>query len=298
VASVTSISWRLRPLVLLGTAALVLGLTASCAAPSTGVWRTSAPSGASVAPTAAPSEAALPVNPPRDDLPVIDYEPLLVPFPADPEPSSTARIGEGVRPQRRLAVYDAAGGTAKAFLDPTIRGVEVTLPIVESRSGWVGVLLPSANRTIGWLPPGGWATAALPDQLIVVRSTHQLLWYRNDALVRSWSVSLGAKVTPTPLGRSLILGRSSLPGYVYADTMVFALGAVPDDPEAVPVGLRGAHIGIHTWYHDRELGQNTTDGCIRLTKAGQQQLLAELSAGTEVVVVDSLPQPAATPQLG
>jgi len=39
---------------------------------------------------------------------------------------------------------------------------------------------------------------------------------------------------------------------VYADTDVLALGAVPDDPDSVPTALRGAHIGIHTWYHDRE----------------------------------------------
>jgi hypothetical protein len=100
----------------------------------------------------------------------------------------------------------------------------------------------------------------LADQLIIVRSTHRLLWYRNGALVGSWSVSLGSRETPTPLGRTFILGRSSLPGYVYADTKVFALGAVPDDPDAVPTGLRGAHIGIHTWYHDRELGRNTPTG--------------------------------------
>jgi lipoprotein-anchoring transpeptidase ErfK/SrfK len=63
---------------------------------------------------------------------------------------------------------------------------------------------------------------------------------------------------------------------------------VPDDPEAVPPGLRGAHIGLHTWYHDGELGRDTTDGCIRLTRSGQQLLLDEIVPGTEVLVVDRL----------
>ncbi len=279
-------SLRLRPLASLSIAALALALPASSAPPAAS-RATTAPSIAAVAATTAPTEAPLPVNPAPTDLPIIAYEPLVARFPADAEPSSTDRLRAGLRPLRRLAAYDAPGGTARAFLEPTIRGVEIALPIVEHRSGWAGVLLPSVNRRMAWLPPGGWTTVELRDQLIVVRSTHRLLWYRDGALVRTWAVSLGTKESPTPLGRTFILGRSRLQGRVYANTMVFALGAVPDDPDAIPTGLRGAHIGIHTWYHDRELGRNTTNGCIRLTKTGQQHLLAELKSGTEVVVVDS-----------
>jgi lipoprotein-anchoring transpeptidase ErfK/SrfK len=62
----------------------------------------------------------------------------------------------------------------------------------------------------------------------------------------------------------------------------------------VPAGLRGAHIGIHTWYHDGELGQQTTNGCIRLTASGQRLLLDETRPGTPVVVVDALPDPPPT----
>jgi hypothetical protein len=88
------------------------------------------------------------------------------------------------------------------------------------------------------------------------------------------------------LGRTFILGRSRLSGEVYGDTDVFALGAVPDDVDSVPAGLRGAHIGIHTWYHDGELGRDTTDGCIRLTRSGQRAMLAKVPPGTPVVVLD------------
>jgi L,D-transpeptidase catalytic domain len=236
------------------------------------------------------TEPPLPVIQPDPNLPVIAYWPSPIGFPADPAPLSTAWLSEGLRPSGRIAVYDAPGGQPRAYLDPTIQGVEISLPIVERRSGWVSVLLPSVNRTVAWIPPGPWTTVALRDQLIVVRSTHQILWFRDAELVRSWVVTLGTDATPTPLGRTFVLGRSRLPGYVYGDTDVLALGAVPDHPNAVPPGLRGAHIGLHTWYHDGELGRNTTDGCIRLTKSGQELLLAEIVTGTEVVVVDHITQ--------
>lgn len=250
--------------------------------------RPSTPAG-SVPPT---TEAPIPAPAPPSGLPVIDYGPAPRGFPADPDPLSTTRLSEGLHPITRVAAYDAPGGRPKAFVAPTISGVRLTMPIVERRAGWAAVLLPSVNRTIGWLPPGGWETERLRDLIVVVRGTHKLVWLRDDAVVRSWSVTLGTSATPTPLGRTFVLGRSSLPGAVYADTDVFALGSVPDQPDAIPAGLRGAHIGLHTWYHDRALGENDSDGCIRLTRSGQRQLLAELVPGTEVVVVDRFREPA------
>lgn len=230
--------------------------------------------------------APLPAAPAPAFLPVIDYGPPPPGFPPDPAPMSTTPLTVGVRPDRRIGAYDAPGGRPRAFLAPTILGVPVTVPVVARRAGWVAVLLPSVNRRLAWVPPGGWTEVPLRDMLIVARRTHRLTWLRDGEPVRSWPVSLGEPRTPTPLGRTFVLGRSTLRGHVYADTDVFALGAVPDDPESVPTGLRGAHIGLHTWYHDRELGQNTTNGCIRLTRTGQRQLLNEIVPGTPLVVLD------------
>ncbi|MGI5214501.1 L,D-transpeptidase family protein [Plantactinospora sp. CA-290183] len=259
-----------------------------------------APDGSSGSPAGPPygtpsPEPAIEAAPPPSTLPVVDYGPAPRGFPADPAPMSALRLGEGLRPIRRVAAYDAPGGRPRAFLAPTISGVELTMPIVERRSGWAAVLLPSANRTVAWVPPGPWTTVVLRDLVVVVRRTHRLHWYRDDRLVRSWPVSLGLPVSPTPLGRTFILGTSRLPGRVYADTEVFALGSVPDDPGSVPSGLRGAHIGLHTWYHDGELGRNTTNGCIRLTRSGQERLLAELRPGTEVLVLDRFTAPSRLP---
>jgi hypothetical protein len=265
--------------------ALAACLSTSCASP-TSVTVPASPGQPSASAPPATTEAPPRVIPPRAGLPVVDYWPSPRGLPADPAPLATVALVEGLKPFRPVGAYDRPGGTAKVMLAPTIRGVPVTMPIVERRAGWAAVLVPSVNRRIAWVPPGGWTVVELRDQIIVVRSTHQLRWYRDGTLLHSWRVTLGARPTPTPLGRTFILGASLLPGYVYADTRVFALGAVPDDPGAVPPGLVGAHIGIHTWYHDGDLGKNTSDGCIRLTRKGQRLLLTELIPGTEVVVVD------------
>ncbi|MGC4889232.1 L,D-transpeptidase family protein [Micromonospora sp. DT227] len=253
------------------------------------------PVGAGPAPTGpasprpSPVESVPPAAPAPADLPVVTYDPAPRGFPADPTPADTRQLREGARPDRKIPAYDAPGGRPRAFLAPTINDVPLTVPIVERRTGWTAVLLPSANRTVAWLPEGGWTTVALRDQIVVERRTHRLTWLRDGRAVHTWPVSLGMPGQLTPLGRTFILGRTPPPQDVYGGVDIFALGAIPDDPDAVPTGLRGAHIGLHTWYNDDTLGKNVTNGCIRLTRAAQRQLLAELAPGTGFVVVDRLP---------
>jgi hypothetical protein len=237
-------------------------------------------------PSPGPQETVASPAPPEPGLKVIDYGPAPAGFPADPEPASTAPLTEGLHPVRQIPAYDAPGGRARAYLAPTISGVPITMPIVARRADWVAVILPSVNRTIGWLAPGGWQRVDLRDQLVVRRGSHQLSWYRDGAVHRSWTVTLGDPRTPTPLGRTFVLGRSTLPGSVYAGVDVLALGSVPDRADSVPTGLRGAHTGIHAWYRDDTFGKSVSNGCIRLPKTGQQQLLAELAAGTPVIVIE------------
>ncbi|NES13893.1 MULTISPECIES: L,D-transpeptidase [Micromonospora] len=270
---------------LLLAAALLVGraLTVSPApAPVAAAPRT--PATADPSPT--PTESVPPAAPAPDDLPVVTYDPAPGGFPADPGAADTRPVTEGLAPKRTIAAYDAPGGRPRAFLAPTISDVPLTMPIVDRRVGWTAVLLPSANRRIAWLPAGGWDTVTLRDQLVVERRPHRLTWYRDGRAVHSWQVSLGMTGQSTPLGRTFILGRTPPPQEVYGGVDIFALGAIPDDPDAVPTGLRGAHIGLHSWHNDDTLGENVTNGCIRLTRSGQRQLLAEVRPGTAVVVVD------------
>jgi lipoprotein-anchoring transpeptidase ErfK/SrfK len=242
-----------------------------------------APSVAAASPSA--PETVAPAAPAPANLKTIDYSPAPKGFPADPDPSSTAAVAEGLHPTTKIPVYDAPGGKPLAYLAPSISGVPLVVPIVAHKAEWVAVLLPSVNRTVGWLPSGGYSSVKLRDQLIVHRRDHRLTWLRDGAEEQSWTVTLGTSSTPTPLGRTFVLGRSALPGKVYAGVDGLALGAVPDNPNAVATGLKGAHIGIHSWYKN-DFGGNKSNGCIRVPKPGQQALLDELAAGTPIVVLD------------
>ncbi|MEV8514728.1 L,D-transpeptidase [Dactylosporangium sp. NPDC051484] len=239
---------------------------------------------ASPPPTAAPATSAPPAAAPAAGLPTITYTQAATGFSADPDQASTALLGEGLQVNAKSPVYDAPGGQARAYLTPKISGVDLIMPVVQRSDGWVAVLLPSMNRSVGWLPPGGWRTVALRDQIVVRRGAFTLTWVRDGVAQQTWTVTIGAPATQTPLGRTFVLGRSSLPNKVYAGLDVLALGAVPDDKKAVAAGLADAHTGIHAWYRN-EFGYRTSNGCVRMPPAAQKVLLDNIAPGTSVVVL-------------
>jgi hypothetical protein len=231
-------------------------------------------------------EVVPPAAAPPRGLPVINYRRAPAGFPADSTPASTTALTAAMHPPRRLAVYDRPGGRPRAFLPRSIRGVPVVVPIVARRAGWAAVLLPSVNRRIGWLPERGWTARRLHDHLVLRRRAHELVWLRDGVRRGRWTVAIGSRRTPTPLGRTFVLGRTGTRGSHYAGVDALVLGAVPDDRAAVAPGLRDAHTGIHAWYQSSAFGRSISNGCIRMPRSGQETLLRHIVAGTAITVVD------------
>ena len=233
----------------------------------------------------APADRPPRAVPAPDGLPKIDYWTSPRGFPADPAPTSLASVTEGLHPRRKLAVYDAPGGRPRAVLPRSISGLPVTVPIVGRRAGWVAVLLPSVNRRIGWLPTTGWSPRPLPDQLVLDLSAHRLTWSRDGRRRAAWTVAVGSRRTPTPHGRTFVLGRTGTVGSVYAGLDALVLGAVPEDRDALAPSLREGHTGIHAWTQSSALGRSISNGCLRLPPDAQRTLLHHIAPGTTVHVV-------------
>lgn len=246
-----------------------------------------APVGSTAPESPGPSPSvSLTIKPAPRGLPVIDYTHVPSGFPDDTGTNSTDALTEGLRPATKLAVYDAPGGEPLAYLPSSISGVEITVPVVEKRDGWIAVLLPSVNRRVGWVPEKAkYDTETLTDQLVVTLSDHSLTWLKDGVKKASWTVATGASRTPTPLGRTFVMGRTTTEGAVYAGEDALVLGAVPDDKDNLAEALKNGHTAIHAWYRPSAFGHSVSNGCVRIPKAAQQTLLDAIPAGTPVVVV-------------
>ncbi|MEV6305905.1 L,D-transpeptidase [Actinoplanes sp. NPDC051861] len=282
---------RTRAYLLIGAVATVLvisgaavGLARGNKQPDAGAdWVSPAAS----APAAAPSSAAPPpeaVEPPAD-LPVISYEKGPRGLPADPETEWATVPTEALRPTVKTALYDAPGGKPRAFLPPRISGLPVVAPIVARRDGWAAVLAPSANHRVGWVPESGWQAEPLRDHLLVDLSEHRLTWLREGEEQQSWTVSLGTEATPTPPGRTFVMGTTGTSGAIFAGLDALVLGSVPQNPENLSAGLKGAHTGIHAWTNRSAFGRSVSNGCVRMPPSAVKKLLAEIDPGTPVLVV-------------
>ena len=214
----------------------------------------------------------------------IDYYGTPAGFPADPAPGSSAAVTEGLHPLRKLPVHDAPGGRPRALLPRSISGLPVTVPIVGRQPGWVAVLLPSVNRRIGWLPSTGWSPRQLRDQLVLDLGEHRLTWLRDGRRQARWTVAVGSRRTPTPQGRTFVMGRTGTRGSVYAGLDALVLGAVPEDRETLAPGLRDGHTGIHAWTQSSAFGRSVSNGCLRLPPDAQRLLLHHIAPGTTVHV--------------
>jgi hypothetical protein len=252
------------------------------------------PAGAGrVSPATVPSSPApavtsaepLRVIPPPDDLPVITYQKGPRGLPEDAAGDAATVPTEALRPAEQIALYDAPGGKPRAFLPPRISGLPTVAPIVARRDGWLAVLAPSANRRIGWVPDQGWDPEPLRDHLVVDLSEHRLTWIRDGEEQQGWTVALGAERTPTPPGRTFVMGTTTPRGPVYAGLDALVLSSVPEEVANLPAGLRGAHTAIHAWSNSGAFGRSVSNGCVRMPPAAQRELLDEIDPGTPVMVV-------------
>ncbi|BAL88936.1 hypothetical protein AMIS_37160 [Actinoplanes missouriensis 431] len=206
-------------------------------------------------------------------------------LPEDPGASTLEVPSEALRPAKRMALYDAPGGEPRAYLPKKISGLPVVAPIVARADGWVAVLAPSSNRRIGWVPTGGWDPEPLRDHIVVDLSDHRLTWLREGAEQQTWTVSVGSSATPTPLGRTFVMGTTTTDGPVYEGLDALVLGTVPEKKENLAASLRGAHTAIHAWSRKSAFGRSVSNGCVRMPAAAQKALLKQIAPGTPVLVV-------------
>ncbi|MBP7216139.1 MAG: L,D-transpeptidase family protein [Candidatus Omnitrophica bacterium] len=123
-----------------------------------------------------------------------------------------------------------------------------------------------------------------PFSIFVDKSQNSLLLKVDDEIVKSYIVSTG-KDNSTPVGTFKITNKLMNPTWFKAGAVVPA-----DSPENI-LGTRwlGFNIpgyGIHGTTEPQSLGQQATQGCVRMLNAEVEELYTLVPVGTEVTIVD------------
>jgi lipoprotein-anchoring transpeptidase ErfK/SrfK len=199
--------------------------------------------------------------------------------PLDTAPMATTK-GDVVHPRRTLPVYAAPGRRPFAKITPTQMN-DTWLPVIDRKDGWSQVLLPSRpNGATGWLKTAQLDTRRTPYLVRVHLGSRRLELLDQGQLVGSWSVAVGAPETPTPVGRTFLLGSIVDEDQGYSP-LILPLGSHSDTLDTYGGGP--GTVALHGWPDDSVFGQAISHGCVRVPDDALEQLRL-VPLGTLVII--------------
>jgi hypothetical protein len=216
---------------------------------------------------------------PPGDLPASTTYTELAGAPADPDQTGTTN-GLVVHPVRETPVRDAPDGRPIARMETTQFG-DTWLPVIAEQPGWVQVLLPSKPAgSTGWMRADDVERAITPYVIKVHLGAKKLELVREGKVVDSWSAGVGLPETPTPTGRTFLLGAFADEKQAHSP-VILPLGT--HSPTLDTFGGGPGTVAIHTWPDASVFGTAVSNGCIRVPQDALQQL-AEVPLGTLVII--------------
>lgn len=90
-------------------------------------------------------------------------------------------------------------------------------------------------------------------------------------LIKTYPIAAGKILSPTPVGTYTIINKQSNPGGAYG---------------VLWMGLSKPHYGIHGTNNPSSIGQNVSEGCIRMHNHDVLELSSKVSIGTKVYIHD------------
>ena len=125
---------------------------------------------------------------------------------------------------------------------------------------------------------------------LVQRRSYRLILFFNGQYIKEYSVGLGAKETPTPVGGFRIEVKQVKPAWTTPAGEVYRYG----DPRNI-LGTRWIGFastreyqgyGIHGTNDPKTVGKNVSSGCVRMLNADIEEIFGMLMAGDTTRIVD------------
>jgi lipoprotein-anchoring transpeptidase ErfK/SrfK len=190
----------------------------------------------------------------------------------------------------QIAVFDAPGGgggrPSHVLRNPTWEGYGLSFLVVESRSdGWLKVNVPvRPNGTTGWIQSADVDLAAVQSRVEISLSQHRLRYWNGSSLLLDEPVALGTARTPTPTGSFFVdvVAKPPNPRGAYGPYQV-SITAFSEVLHSFDGGI--GQLAIHGTNRPDLIGQNVSNGCIRVANAAITLLAEHVAIGTPVDIV-------------
>ncbi len=124
----------------------------------------------------------------------------------------------------------------------------------------------------------------VPFSIVVDKSQNSLILKANEEIIKTYIVSTG-KNNSTPVGTFKIVNKLPRPTWFKAGAVVPA-GSPENILGSCWLGFDLAGYGIHGTTDPGSLGQQVTQGCVRMSNSDVEELYIIVPMGTEVTIID------------
>jgi lipoprotein-anchoring transpeptidase ErfK/SrfK len=206
--------------------------------------------------------------------------------PGKPAPAVTAKVNA-----REITAYQDAVETSPVVTklsNMTEYDVPRTFLVTDqtSRPGWLNVLLPiRPNGASGWIKASDVALGTSDFEIKIELAAHKLTLYKLGQPILESATVIGTTKTPTPPGRFYVTDPVDLRENPNAGYGVYALGI--SGFSEVLTSFKGGpgQLAVHGTNNPGEVGQDISNGCVRVPNDIIMQLALQAPLGTPVTIV-------------
>jgi lipoprotein-anchoring transpeptidase ErfK/SrfK len=185
-----------------------------------------------------------------------------------------------------IQVYDLPNGAVQTTLSARTDYLQPrTFLVVEKSPDWLKVLLPMRpNNSTGWIRAGDVNLSDVPFEIRVSLDEHMLRMFKDGQEVLSSPVVIGAPNTPTPLGTFYITDPVDLKASPNGAYGAYALGLSGYSEVLMSFNGGPGQIAVHGTNNPSQVGQNISNGCVRVPNDIIVQIADQAPLGTPVII--------------
>lgn len=201
--------------------------------------------------------------------------------------STAATVATSIVPE--LTAYqepDVASPVVGTFAQLTEYRQPRTLLVVEQQDGWLKALLPARpNNSTGWIKAEDVTLSSTTRSVLIDLSERTLALSDGTVGLMTAKVGIGKPETPTPLGTFYVTDPVDLTAEPNGAYGAFAVGL--SGYSEVLMSFRGGpgQIAIHGTANASDLGNEISNGCIRVINDEVVALAQQIPLGTPVTIV-------------
>jgi lipoprotein-anchoring transpeptidase ErfK/SrfK len=208
------------------------------------------------------------------------------PPPPPPAPAVTATL----RIPEITAYWDAAetAPVVTKLSNRTEYNIPRTFLVTDhtSHPGWLNVLLPiRPNGSSGWIRASDVTLGSSEYEIKVELAAHKLTLLKLGQPVLESAVVVGSDKTPTPPGKFYVTDPLDLHNNSNAGYGVFALGISGFSDVLTSFKGGPGQLAVHGTNSPELVGQNVSNGCVRVPNDIIEQIAAQAPLGTPVTIV-------------